>query len=262
MRNCCDTNGNIPPMWTDTDRLDKVMCGLKLVSSRTKAQSLIKQSAVTVNGTVVAKPNTVVHVCDTIKIIADPCPWVSRAGLKLDFALRHFHIPVKNRIALDIGASTGGFSQVLLQRGAQKIYAVDVGTNQLHHSLRHNPRIVRMEQTDARTLTAALVPAVDILVADVSFISLTKILSPCLARVTNGGDGIFLIKPQFEVGKKYIGKGGMVTDKTAVQNAIHTIKTFFIAHRWTVTNTVACPILGGDGSQEYFLHAKNTGIKK
>ncbi len=242
-------------MGTNTERLDKVLVALHMVSSRTKAQSLIKQSAVTVNGTLITKPNTIVHFNDTIKITDDPCPWVSRGGLKLDFALHHFHISVKNCIALDIGASTGGFSQVLLHHGVQKIFAVDVGTHQLHRTVRHDPRIICMEQTDARTLSRTTISAVNVIVVDVSFISLTKILPTPLSLVIKGGQGIFLIKPQFEVGKAHIGKGGIVTNTAAIQHAIDQIKDFFITQHWAVQGVVACDTLGGDGTQEYMLHA-------
>ena len=238
-----------------TDRLDKVLLELGEASSRTKAQSLIKQSAVMVNGQYITKPSTIVRYDDTIQVLKDTCPWVSQGGLKLDFAIQHFKVPIKNKIALDIGASTGGFSQVLLHHNIQKIFAIDVGTNQLHAKVRQDNRVVAMEQTDARTLSPALVPRVDIIVTDVSFISLTKVLPVPLSRVISGGQGIFLIKPQFEVGRTYIGKRGIVTNQTAIKNCITTIQTFFAKNKWIVQGTTPYPTRDTNSNQEYILYA-------
>lgn len=242
-------------MYADKDRLDKVMVYHALVPSRSKAHALIKQSCVTVNGAIVCKPNTVVYFCDTIAIISDPCPWVSRGGAKLDFALAHFGCDVRGTTALDIGASTGGFTQVLLHYGADIVYAVDVGTHQLHDTVRMDSRVVVLEQTDARNLTPAMVPCVDMMVADVSFISLQKALPVPLSRVKSKGWGLFLIKPQFEVGRSHIGKAGVVGDTRAIDISIAHIRDFFVRQGWRVQGVVPCHIRGGNGNQEYMVYA-------
>lgn len=181
-------------------------------------------------------------------------PWVGRGALKLVQALNLWPVAVQDRIVLDVGASTGGFTEVCLQRGAAVVYAVDVGREQLHPSLIANPRIFNLSSTDARALTKALIPlAPDLIVADVSFISLEKALPAALALAADGADLLALVKPQFEVGRANIGKGGIVTDEAAQGAALEAVKAFVASSGWTIHATADSPIEGGDGNHEFLL---------
>ena len=181
-------------------------------------------------------------------------PWVGRGALKLVHVLDLWPVPVEGRVVLDLGASTGGFTEVCLSRGAACVYAVDVGRGQLHASLRGDPRIVNLEATDARSLTTALVPrAPDLIVSDVSFIGLAKALPAALALAAPNADAVVLVKPQFEVGPGLVGKGGIVADEGARQAALADVKAFFVSSGWTVRDSADSPIAGGDGNREFLL---------
>jgi 23S rRNA (cytidine1920-2'-O)/16S rRNA (cytidine1409-2'-O)-methyltransferase len=186
---------------------------------------------------------------------------VSRGAVKLSAALEAFGFDPEGCVALDLGASTGGFTEVLLMRGAKKVYAVDVGHGQLHASLKGDPRVVSLEGCDARALTAATIDEpVDAIVADVSFISLTKALGPALALAAPGAFLVALVKPQFEAGRENVGKGGIVRDEAARRRAVAEVTAWLAAQRgWRVKGVIASPIKGGSGNEEFLLGALHHG---
>jgi 23S rRNA (cytidine1920-2'-O)/16S rRNA (cytidine1409-2'-O)-methyltransferase len=183
-------------------------------------------------------------------------PWVGRGGLKLDHALTLWPVAVDGQTVIDIGASTGGFTQVCLTRGAARVYSVDVGTGQLHPSLAADPRVVELSGTDARSLDAVLIPeAPDLIVTDVSFISLAKALPAALALAGPGAELVALVKPQFEVGRERVGKGGLVKDEAARADALAGVVAWLEGVGWRVLATADSPITGGDGNREFLLRA-------
>ena len=187
-------------------------------------------------------------------------PWVSRGGIKLDHGLSHFGFDVTGSVALDVGSSTGGFTDVLLTRGAAKVYAVDVGTNQLAWKLRQDPRVVVHEQTNARNLDASIVPeAVDIIVCDASFIGLAKVLEAPLKLARPGAMLVALVKPQFEAGRGEVGKGGVVRDPIVHQRVCTEAKDWVEAQGWTVLGVIESPITGPEGNREFLLGAVKDG---
>ena len=187
-------------------------------------------------------------------------PWVSRGGIKLDHGLTHFGFGVEGAIALDVGSSTGGFTDVLLSRGAAKVYAVDVGTNQLAWKLRQDERVVVLEQTNARHLTAEQVPEpVDIVVCDASFISLAKVLEAPLRLAKPGAKLVALVKPQFEAGREEVGKGGVVRDPAVHERVCSEAKDWVEGQGWTVLGVTPSPITGPEGNVEFLLGAVKDG---
>jgi 23S rRNA (cytidine1920-2'-O)/16S rRNA (cytidine1409-2'-O)-methyltransferase len=187
-------------------------------------------------------------------------PWVSRGGIKLDHGLTHFGFEVNGAVALDVGSSTGGFTDVLLSRGAAKVYAVDVGTNQLAWKLRQDPRVVVHEQTNARNLDSSIVPEpIDIVVCDASFISLAKVLQAPLKLVKSGGRLVALIKPQFEAGREEVGKGGVVRDPAVHDRVCAEAKGWVESQGWTVLGITTSPITGPEGNVEFLLGAEKNG---
>jgi 23S rRNA (cytidine1920-2'-O)/16S rRNA (cytidine1409-2'-O)-methyltransferase len=236
-------------------RADLLLVSKALFESRAKAREAIEAGLVKINGVVVKKAAELFD--DEAQIEADkPYPWVSRGGLKLEAALAHFRIDARHRIVLDIGASSGGFTDVLLARGARRIYAVDVGHDQLHPRLRRAPEVVMMEGRDARTLTAAdLEPLPSLIVCDASFISLKLVLPAALDLVTTEAELIALIKPQFEVGRSQIGKG-VVRDSAAHTAVCADIQLFLTKQGWAISGLIPSPILGGDGNQEFLIAAR------
>ncbi len=187
-------------------------------------------------------------------------PWVSRGGIKLDHGLTHFGLDVTGAVALDVGSSTGGFTDVLLTRGAAKVYAVDVGTNQLAWKLRQDPRVVVQEQTNARALTAQQIPEpIDIVVCDASFIGLAKVLEVPLAFARGGADLVALIKPQFEAGRTEVGKGGVVRDPVVHARVCEEAKAWIETLGWTVLGIVPSPITGPEGNVEFLMGARKNG---
>ena len=190
-------------------------------------------------------------------------PWVSRGGIKLDHGLTHFGFDVTGMIALDVGSSTGGFTDVLLTRGATKVYAVDVGTNQLAWKLRLDPRIVVLEQTNARHLTAEHVPEpVDVVVCDASFIGLAKVLDAPLKLAKPGAKLVALIKPQFEAGREEVGKGGVVRDPAVHKRVCDEAVEWVASEGWTVLGVTESPITGPEGNVEFLLGAQKPEIQK
>src|SRR5215213_9053806 len=194
-------------------RADQLLVVRELAESRTKAQALILAGSVFSGEKRVAKAGDLLADDAPLEVKGRDHPWVSRGGVKLDHGLNHFGFDVAGAVALDIGSSTGGFTDVLLGRGAAKVYAIDVGTNQLAWKLRQDPRVVVHEQTNARYLDASVVPEpVDLVVCDASFIGLSKVLGPALGLAKPGAKLVALVKPQFEAGREEVGKGGVVRD--------------------------------------------------
>lgn len=238
-------------------RLDHYLVERGAFESRARAQAAIRDGAVTVNGVVADRPAARISDGDAVRVGAGGNPYVSRGGLKLAAALDAFDVDPAQRVCLDLGASTGGFSDVLLRRGAAKVYAVDVGTGQMHQSLRGEARLVNLEATHARNLTRNLIPeAIDLVVCDVSFISLRKALPPALALCAAAADVVALIKPQFELGPEKIGKGGIVrADDEDLAGLCDDIRHWFEAAGWAPRGVIDSPIRGGDGNREFLIAA-------
>jgi 23S rRNA (cytidine1920-2'-O)/16S rRNA (cytidine1409-2'-O)-methyltransferase len=187
-------------------------------------------------------------------------PWVSRGGIKLDHGLTHFGFDVARVVALDIGSSTGGFTDVLLSRGAAKVYAIDVGTNQLAWKLRQDPRVIVHEQTNARTLDSAIVPEpVDVVVCDASFIALSKVLEAPLKLAKPGARLVALVKPQFEAGREEVGKGGVVRDPSVHLRVCEDARAWVADQGWWVLGVTESPITGPEGNIEFLLGAVKNG---
>ena len=207
-----------------------------------------------------AKPGDMLAEDAPLDVRGKDHPWVSRGGIKLDHGLAHFGFDVTGAIALDVGSSTGGFTDVLLTRGAAKVYAVDVGTNQLAWKLRQDPRVVVHEQTNARSLDQDIVPEpLDIIVCDASFISLSKVLEAALKFGKPGAKLVALIKPQFEAGREEVGKGGVVRDPVVHDRVCAEAKGWVESQGWTVLGIVASPITGPEGNIEFLLGAEKNG---
>jgi 23S rRNA (cytidine1920-2'-O)/16S rRNA (cytidine1409-2'-O)-methyltransferase len=242
-------------------RLDLCLVARGLAPSRTRAQSLIRDGQVAVAGVLQREPAARVGPRDAITVSATAAMHVSRGALKLLAALDHFRLPVAGRVALDIGASTGGFTEVLLTRSALRVYAVDVGRGQLAARLAREPRVVALSGCDARRLDGTLIPErVGAIVADVSFISLTKALPAPLALAAADAWLIALIKPQFEAGRAAIGKGGIVRAEAARRRAIELVTAFIAARSgWRVLGVIPSPIRGGSGNAEFLLGAVRDG---
>ncbi|MBH0238121.1 TlyA family RNA methyltransferase [Methylobrevis sp. L22] len=239
-------------------RLDLALVARGLSPSRARARDSILRGRVGVDGVVVTKPGQLVAP-DAALAVDDPAEaYVSRAALKLVAGLDAFAVPVEGRTALDIGASTGGFTQVLLQRGAAHVTAIDVGHGQLHAELAGDPRVTSIEGLNARDLGPEhLAAPPEIVVSDVSFISLTLALPPALALAAPGADLVALVKPQFEVGRAGIGKGGLVRDPAAGKAAAERIADWLGGRDgWRISGLIPSPLAGGDGNEEYLLGAR------
>jgi 23S rRNA (cytidine1920-2'-O)/16S rRNA (cytidine1409-2'-O)-methyltransferase len=240
---------------TERQRADRLLVERGLFESRAKAQAAIAAGLVTADGVRVGKPSDAIAI-DAALQAAPEHPWVSRGGVKLAAALAHFGVDPKGRVCLDVGASTGGFTHVLRESGARRVYAVDVGRGQLHPSLRGRPEIVSLEETDIRALGPALLPEPpDLVVADVSFISLKLVLPPALALAKPTADLVALIKPQFEVGRAHL-KKGVVRDPQAHQAVCEDISAFVAGLGWKVLGIIPSPVTGGDGNREFLLGAR------
>jgi 23S rRNA (cytidine1920-2'-O)/16S rRNA (cytidine1409-2'-O)-methyltransferase len=237
-------------------RLDRYIFERGLAQSREQGQALILAGQVLVNGQKKEKAGTLVAVDSDIRILGEQMPYVSRGGLKLEAALREFSIDVTGMTALDVGASTGGFTDCLLQHGATKVYAVDVGYGQMAWKIRQDPRVVVIERVNIRELDHALVKEwIDVVVIDVSFISLEKVIPPVIRFLKPGAAIVALIKPQFEVGKGQVGKGGIVRDEATRDKAVARVRMFVQDQGFEVKGILPSPITGQDGNVEYLLHA-------
>lgn len=237
-------------------RLDCYLTEQKCYESRTRARRAVEEGCVSVNGKTVRKPSFEVSEADRVEAAADPVPYVSRGAFKLAHALEQFGIAFEGtETALDVGASSGGFTEILLSRGVKTVYAVDVGKDQLAEKLRTDPRVVSMEETDVRVLPEkGFARFFDFVSCDASFISLTYLLPCCGVLMKPGARGIFLIKPQFEVGKQKLGKGGIVKDEKAAAEAVlrvrHCAEQCGLSPEGPV---LPSPIAGGDGNREFLL---------
>jgi 23S rRNA (cytidine1920-2'-O)/16S rRNA (cytidine1409-2'-O)-methyltransferase len=238
-------------------RLDLLVVGRGLAPTRERAQALIVAGHVAVDGAVVSKPGTAVAATARVELIAPDHPYVSRGGVKLAHALDAFGIPVSGRRALDIGASTGGFTDVLLRRGAATVVAVDVGQGQLDWRLRTDPRVVVLEGINARSLTPADLPhKVDIVTIDVAFISLRLILPAVPPLLAPSADVVALVKPQFEAGRAEVGKGGVVRDVRVHQAVLERVTEAAEAVGLRRVGMTPSPITGAAGNREFFLHLR------
>lgn len=240
-------------------RADLLLVERGFFESRAKARAAIEAGLVRADGQPVTKVATILPRDAAIEAEA-PHPWVSRGGVKLAHALDAFKIDPKDKICLDIGASTGGFSHVLLQRGARKIYAVDVGRGQIHPTIAGDPRMQVLEATDARTLDRVLIPEEPaLIVSDVSFISLVLALPAALSLATSAADLVALVKPQFEAGRAALDGRGVVRNPADRQGAVAKVMNFLAEAGWPALAVATSPIAGGDGNIEFLLHARRGG---
>jgi 23S rRNA (cytidine1920-2'-O)/16S rRNA (cytidine1409-2'-O)-methyltransferase len=237
-------------------RLDHLLVSRGLAESRAKARAAIEAGGVTVNGAPARAASQPVTEAAEITYV-DAFPWVGRGALKLERALELWPVQVEGRTVLDVGASTGGFTEVCLHRGAARVYAVDVGQGQLHPRVAADPRVVDLERTDARDLSAEIMPeAPQLIVCDVSFISLSKVLPIPLSLAAPDADLITLVKPQFEAeGPKAVGRKGVVKDPEAHAAAVSKTRDWLVALGWTIKGESESPIVGGDGNVEFLLWA-------
>ena len=227
--------------------------------SRSEAQAAIHAGLVRADGAVIAKPSQTLTQGAAIQFVK-PHPYVSRGALKLAAALEHFGLSPEGRTCLDIGASTGGFTEILLNGGARRVYAVDVGHGQMNPRLGRDPRIVRREGLNARELANTHIPEpLDVIVADVSFIGLKLVLPPAIALAAPGCWLVALVKPQFEIGRWAVGKGGIVRDAEAQAGALSAMSDWLAAQDdWSVLGSIESPIAGGDGNREFLIAARKS----
>ena len=245
-------------MSTERSRLDERIVALGLAESRTKAQALIMAGQVLVDDVPVDKAGTRVRNDASVRIRGAASRYVSRGGDKLEGALEDLGVDPRGKLCLDVGASTGGFTDCLLQRGATRVYAVDVGYGLLDAKLRDDPRVVVRERINARNLEAAQVPEpVDLLVADVAFISL-RLVVPALAAVAPRAEWLLLVKPQFEVGREQVGKGGVVRDDALRAWAVESVRGAAEALGWREVARADSRVAGPKGNREIFLHLRNS----
>jgi 23S rRNA (cytidine1920-2'-O)/16S rRNA (cytidine1409-2'-O)-methyltransferase len=242
-------------------RLDKLLLERGLTTSRERAQALILAGKVLVGGQKVEKAGTGVDAGADVRLLGEDLKYVGRGGLKLEKALEHWHIDVTSKICLDVGASTGGFTDCLLQHGASQVIAVDTGHGQIDFRLRQEPRVRLLEKTNARYLTRDQVgEAVDFIAMDVSFISATLILPAVIAAAfpdsageRRGRQMVVLVKPQFEVGREQVGKGGIVRDPSAQMAAVEKVRHALLGQNCSHTDVIESPILGAQGNREFLL---------
>ena len=239
------------------ERLDKILLMRNLVSSRVRAEEIIRKYGVKVDGKLINKTGKKFSIDCQIELLQEEIPYVSRGAMKLLEALKTWNINPESKKFIDVGASTGGFTEILLLHGAKLVYAVDVGRNQLHQKLKDNPQVVNLERTHVRELNSKVIPEqVDGIVIDVSFISLTKILPFIHSFLKSDGDVIALVKPQFEVGKEHVAKGGIIKNKAlypiVIESVIQSAKENQLDYQAHITS----PILGGDGNVEFLMHLK------
>ncbi len=241
-------------------RIDKLLVERRFAPSRERAQALVLAGRVLVNGQKIEKAGTGVDAEAEIRLLGTDLKYVSRGGLKLEAALRHWKVDVAGKVCLDVGASTGGFTDCLLQHGAERVLAVDTGYGQMDLRLRQDARVHLLEKTNARYLKAADVgEAADLVVLDVSFISATLVLPAVLAAafphpVPAGRQVIVLVKPQFEVGRERVGKGGIVRDAAAQEEAVEKVRAKLLELGWRQTEVIESPILGAEGNREFLLY--------
>lgn len=250
------TDAPLRPAKPGKIRLDQLLVDRGLADSRTRAAAIIMAGHVSVGGAKADKPGQKVAEDAEVSVKGKDHPWVSRGGIKLAHALQHFAVDVHGLTAIDVGSSTGGFTDVLLQNGAAKVYAVDSGTNQLAWSLRSDPRVIVHEQTSARILTDAHIPEpVDLIVCDASFIALAKVLERPMSFARPGAHLVALIKPQFEAGREDVGKGGVVRDPAVHDRVCRDVAAWLNATGWRVSGLTTSPITGPKGNVEFLIAA-------
>ena len=237
-------------------RADVALVAQGLAESRTRAQALILAGNVFVGDRRVAKAGDPIPEDAVLSVKGRDHPWVSRGGVKLAHGLEYFGFEVTGAVGLDVGSSTGGFTDVLLTRGAVKVYAIDVGTNQLAWKLRSDARVIVHEQTNARALTTEIVPEpIDVIVCDASFIALSKVLDAALGLARPGAVLVALVKPQFEAGRAEVGKGGVVRDPIVHQRVCDAAAAWIASKGWTIVGVETSPITGPEGNVEFLLGA-------
>ncbi len=241
----------------EEERIDKIIMERKLVSSRVRAEELISKFGVLVNGKLISKPGKKVPVDAEIQLISEEIPWVSKGALKLVAALDEWKFDCTDKVYIDLGASTGGFTEVLLSKGAKKVFGVDVGSKQLHERIKADERVVNLEKTHARDLTEKQITEdVDGLVVDVSFISLEKVIPFVIRFLKPNADVVLLIKPQFELGRAFLSKGGIVKDVRQYPILLENIKEMCSRNQLEWKAYIDSPILGGDGNKEFLGYFK------
>jgi 23S rRNA (cytidine1920-2'-O)/16S rRNA (cytidine1409-2'-O)-methyltransferase len=238
-------------------RLDKLIVDRGLTPSRERAQALILAGKVLVNDQKIEKAGASIDSGSTLRLLGEDLRYVSRGGLKLERAIEYWHIDLRGKVCLDIGASTGGFSDCMLQNGAAKIIAVDTGYGQMDFGLRNDPRVRLLEKTNARYLDPADVgEPVDFITMDVSFISATLVLPAVMRAAAEFNQIVVLVKPQFEAGRELVGKGGIVRDESTQRATVTKVEAALKALGCTATEWIESPILGGEGNREFLLHAE------
>jgi 23S rRNA (cytidine1920-2'-O)/16S rRNA (cytidine1409-2'-O)-methyltransferase len=238
-------------------RLDKILVVRGIAPSRERAQALIMEGKIFVSGIPVTKAGVMVAEDAAIELKGEDIPYVSRGGLKLEAAIKHFNISIKDKIAMDVGSSTGGFTDCMLQNGAKKVYCIDVGYGQLAWKLRQDQRVVLIERTNIRYLEREKIPDdIDITTIDVSFISLAKVIPNVLEFLKEEGEIIALIKPQFEVGKGEVGKGGIVKDEAKRLKAVERVKENLESLGLQTIGVIQSPIPGQKGNIEYLIYTQ------
>jgi 23S rRNA (cytidine1920-2'-O)/16S rRNA (cytidine1409-2'-O)-methyltransferase len=238
-------------------RLDKLLVERGLTPSRERAQALILAGKVLVNEQKIEKAGAAIDSAATLRLLGEDLRYVSRGGLKLEKALEHWRIDLHGKTCLDVGASTGGFSDCMLQHGAAKVIAVDTGYGQMDFGLRNDPRIRLLEKTNARYIEPGDVgEPIDFIAMDVSFISATLVLPAVMRAVSSCPRIVVLVKPQFEAGRELVGKGGIVRDEPAQRAAVVRVETALLQLGCTCTEWIESPILGGEGNREFLLHAE------
>jgi 23S rRNA (cytidine1920-2'-O)/16S rRNA (cytidine1409-2'-O)-methyltransferase len=248
-------------MATQKIRLDQLIVDRGLADSKTRAQALVMAGHVFVGDVKASKPGQQIGVNVEISVKGSDHPWVSRGGIKLAHALHEFGIDVTDMVAIDVGSSTGGFTDVLLTSGAAKVYAVDSGTNQLAWKLRQDDRVIVHEQTSARILTEVHIPeSVDLIVCDASFIGLAKVLERPLTFAKPGAQLVALIKPQFEAGREEVGKGGVVRDDAVRKRVCDEVSAWLGGNGWSVLGLTTSPITGPQGNVEFLVWAVNSNM--
>lgn len=243
------------------ERLDKALVQQGFAPTRSRASQMIADGIVCVGGVPAVKPNQSITAHHTITLSQPDHPWVSRAGLKLAHAIGEFGITVADKMCLDIGASTGGFTQVLAHHNARHVVAVDVGCDQLHATIKSNPNVTDLSPLDARDLTPEHLPEPpQIIVCDASFIGLEKILPPALSMAPVGAELVALIKPQFQLSQSMVGKGGIVKNPAHHQQACNDVQNMLTTQNWQTKKIVPSPITGGDGNVEFLCYGVKLGF--
>ena len=244
-------------MATKKIRLDQLIVERGLAESRTRAQALVMAGHVFVGDIKAQKPGQQLAEDAEVKVKGSDHPWVSRGGIKLAHALQEFGFKMTGMVAIDVGSSTGGFTDVLLTNGAARVYAIDSGTNQLAWKLRQDDRVVVHEQTSARILTDVHIPeTVDVIVCDASFIGLAKVLERPMSFAKSGAQLVALIKPQFEAGREEVGKGGVVRDSAVHRRVCVEVENWLVEQNWIVRGLTTSPITGPQGNMEFLIWAQ------